>query len=101
MGDERYQLCSPGFQNRLTLPTIWFCISYQSAAVVQLLSRVRLLVTPWTTLSLTISWSLPKLISIKLVMPSNHLILCRPLPWPSVFPSITVFSNGRLFPARG
>ena len=55
--------------------------------------------TPQTTacrasLPITISWSLPKLISIDLVMPSNHLILCHPLLLlPSIFPSIRVFSN--------
>ena len=55
--------------------------------------------TPWTaarqaSLSLTISQSLPKFISIELVMPSNHLILsCPLLLLPSVFPSIRVFSN--------
>ena len=51
---------------------------------VQLLSHVQLFATPWTaarqaSLSITNSWSLPKLTSIELVMPSNHLILCRPL----------------------
>ena len=56
-------------------------------------------VTPWTAahqacLSLTNSWSLLKLMSIKLVMPSNHLILCCPLLiLPSIFPSIRVFSS--------
>ena len=57
-------------------------------------------VTPWTTarigqasLSFTISRRLLKLKSIELVMPSNHLILCRPLLLPSIFPSIRVFSN--------
>ena len=66
---------------------------------VQLLSCVRLFVTPWTaawqaSLSITISGSLPKLMSIKSVMPSNHLILCCPLLLlPSIFPSIRVFSN--------
>ena len=66
---------------------------------VQLLSRVRLLATPWTaarqaSLSITNSCSLPKLMSIESVMPSNHLILCRPLLLPpSIFPSIKVFSN--------
>ena len=66
---------------------------------VQLLSGVRLFVTPWTaahqaSLSITNSWSLPKLISIKSVMPSNHLILCHSLLLlPSIFPSIRVFSN--------
>ena len=54
---------------------------------------------PWTgarqaSLCITNSRSLPKLMSIELVMPSNHLILCCPfLPLPSVFPSIRVFSN--------
>ncbi|CAI9157524.1 unnamed protein product [Rangifer tarandus platyrhynchus] len=54
---------------------------------------------PWTTarqtsLSITNPWGLPKLMSIKSVMPSNHLILCRPLLLlPSIFPSIRVFSN--------
>ena len=66
---------------------------------VQLLSRVSLFVTPWTTahqasLSITNSWSLLRLVSIELVMPSNHLILCRSLLLlPSIFPSIRVFSN--------
>ena len=54
---------------------------------------------PWTakrqaSLSITNSWSLLKLMSIELVMPSNHLILCHPLLLPSIFPSIRVFSNG-------
>ena len=55
--------------------------------------------TPWTAarqafLSITNLWSLPKLTSIELVMPSNHLILCGPLLLlPSIFPSIRVFSN--------
>ena len=64
---------------------------------VQSLSRVWLFVTPWTaahqvSLSFTNSQSLLKLMSIKLVMPSNHLILCHPLLL-SIFPSIRVFSN--------
>ena len=65
---------------------------------VQSLSCVQLFVTPWTasrqaSLSITNSWSLPKLISIELVMPSNHLILCCSLLLlPSIFPSIRVFS---------
>ena len=67
--------------------------------VVQLLSRVQLFVTPWTaarqaSLSITNSQSLPKLMSIESVMPSNHLILCCPLLLlPSIFPNIRVFSN--------
>ena len=66
---------------------------------VQSLSHVRLFATPWTaacqaSLSITNSQSLLKLISIKLLMPSNHLILCCPLLLPpSIFPSIGVFSN--------
>ena len=67
--------------------------------VVQLLSRVRRFVTPWTTecpasLSFTISRSLLKLMSIQSVMPSNHLILCHLLLLlPSIFPRIRVFSK--------
>ena len=66
---------------------------------VQLLSHVWLFATPWTaacqaSLSITISWNLLKLISIDLVMPSNHLILCCPLLFPpSIFLSIRVFSH--------
>ena len=66
---------------------------------VQSLSHVRLFVTPWITarqasLSITNSQSLLKLMSIKSVMPSNHLILCCPLLLrPSVLPSIRVFSS--------
>ena len=66
---------------------------------VQLLSRVHLFVTPWTaacqaSLSITNSQSLLKLMSIELVMPSKHLILCCPLLLlPSIFPSIRLFSN--------
>ena len=61
-------------------------------------SRVQLFATPWTvarqtSLSITNSWSSPKLVSIQSVTPSNHLILCHPrlLP-PSIFPSIRLFS---------
>ena len=66
---------------------------------VQSLSHVPLFVTPWTTahqtsLSITNFRSLPKLMSIESVMPSNHFILCRPLLLPpSIFPSFRVFSN--------
>ena len=66
---------------------------------VQLLRRVRLFANPWTaacqaSLSITNSQSPHKPMSIKLMMPSNHLILCRPLLLlPSIFPSIRVFSN--------
>ena len=63
------------------------------------LSHVWLFATPWTaacqaSLSISNTQSLPKLMSIESVMPSNHLILCRPLfLLPSIFPSIRVFSN--------
>ena len=66
---------------------------------VQLLSLAWLFVTPWTaacqaSLSITISRSLLKLMSIALVMPSHHLLLCRPLVLlPSIFPSSRGFSN--------
>ena len=65
---------------------------------VQLLSHVRLFVTPWTaayqaSLSITTSRSLPKLMSIESVMPSNHILCCPLLLPPSIFPSIRVFSN--------
>ena len=71
----------------------------QEDSSVLLLSRVRLFVTPWTvahqaSLSITNSQCLFKLMSIELVMPSNNLILCRPLLLlPSIVPSIRVFSN--------
>ena len=77
-------------------PVAYWCGSLSS---VQLLSWVWLFVTPWTaacqaSLSITNSWSLLKLMSIELVMPSNCLILCHPLLLlPSIFPSIGVFSN--------
>ena len=70
-----------------------------SISSVQSLSHVRLFVIPWTaahlaSLSITNSWSSPKLMSIESVMPSNYLLLCRPLLLlPSIFPSIRVFSN--------
>ena len=66
---------------------------------VQSLSHVWLFATPWTaacqaSLSITNSWSLLRLMSTESVMPSNHLILCRPLLLlPSIFPRIRVFSN--------
>ena len=65
---------------------------------VQLLSRVRLFATTWTaahqaSLSVINSQSSLKLVSITLVMPSNHLILCPPLLLPSIFPSMRVFSH--------
>ena len=80
----------------LTLPVV----------IVQSPSHVQLFATPLTaarqaSLSITNSWSLPKLMSIESVMPSSHLILCRPLLLPpSIFPSIKVFSNESVLPIR-
>ena len=74
------------------IPEMW-------VSSVQLLSHVWLTVTPWTaahqaSLSIINSWSLLKLMSIELVIPSNHLILCHPLLLLlSIFPIIRVFSN--------
>ena len=71
----------------------WLIVAVQS------LNSVQLFATPWTaacqaSLSFTNSWSLLKLMSIKSMMPANHLILCHPLLFlPSIFPSIRVFSN--------
>ena len=84
-----------------------FHLSALLCVVVQSLSRVRLSVTTRTaarqaSLSITSSQSLLKFMSIKLVMPSNHLILCRPLLLPpSIFPSIRVFSSDSPLCIRG
>ena len=64
------------------------------AVVVQMLSSVWLFVTPWTvahqaSLSITMSWSLLKFMSIELMMKSNYLILCCPLLLPSIFPRLS------------
>ena len=79
-------------RGRITLHSVQF-------SSVQSLSRVRLFVTPWTaahqaSLSITNSWSLLKLMSIEVVMPSSHLILCCPLLLlPPIPPSIRDISN--------
>ena len=81
------------------LALLWSLKSSTWFSSVQLLSCVQLFVTPWTTacrasLSITNSRSLPKLISIESMMPSNHLILCHSLLlMPSIFPNIRVFSS--------
>ena len=80
---------------------LWYIytMEYSDSVSVQSLSHVRLFATPWITarqasLSITNSWSLPKLMSIESVMPSSHLILCHPLLLlPPIPPSIRVFSN--------
>ena len=91
------------------LPTA-ICLSvkyqlYWDITSVQSLSRVRLFVTPWpaahqASLSITSSRSLLKFMSVESVMPSNHLIPCCPLPQPSIFPSIRVFSSESVLPTR-
>ena len=93
----------------LSAKTVSRYLSYlsvsQSAQSLRL-SHVWLLVTPWTaaclaSLSITNSWSMLKLMSIESAMPSNHLILCRPLLLlPSIFPSIRVFSNESVLPIQ-
>ena len=78
---------------------LFVCLFLIQFSSVQSLSRVQLFVTPWTaahqaSLSITNFWSFLNLMSIKSVMPSNPLILCRPLLLlPSIFPSIRVFSS--------
>ena len=82
------------------------CICFIQFSSVHSLSRVPLFVTPWTaacqaSLSITNSQSLLKLMSIELVVPSNHLILyCPLLLLPSFFPSIRVFSNESVLRVR-
>ena len=86
------------FQNNVSFQKYHKFIKFQFSSV-QLLSRVRLFATPWIAarqacLSITNSRIPPKPMSIESVVPSNHLILCRPLLLlPSVFPSIRVFSE--------
>ena len=89
--------CECAFWMMLTSSLKWWTLN--RAGSVQWLSHIPLFATPWTaahqaSLSITNSWSLLKLMSIKWVMSSNHLILCHPLLLlPSIFPSIRVFSN--------
>ena len=87
--------------------SIWFHSGqWDVLSLVQPLSRVWMFATPWTaacqaSLSITSSQNLLKLMSIKSVMPSNHLILCHPfLLLPSIFPSIRVFSNNSVLCIR-
>ena len=97
--------CWEGLGGKSLGVVIWLEVSVQFSSF-QSLSCVRLFVTPWTaacqaSLSITNSWSLPKLMSIESVMPSNHLILCRPLLLPpSIFLSIRVFSNESALPIK-
>ena len=81
--------------------------SKEVVVVVQPLSCVRLFVTPWiavcqVSLSLPVSQSLLKLMSIELVMPSNHFVLCHPLLLPlQAFPASGFFPMSRLFASGG
>ena len=99
---------------RLTLPSFSVRLmsnppskEIQMSHSVQSLSHVQLFATPWTavcqaSLSINNSQSLLKLISIESVMPSNHLILCRPLLLlPSIFPSIRSFPRSQFFTSGG
>ena len=77
---------------------LWVRVCSAQLSSVQSLSPVRLFATPWivacqASLSITNSWSSLRLTSISSVMPSSHLILCRPLLLPPIPPSIKVFSN--------
>ena len=92
-------ICKYLFLHKWDQTTLQLPLLLYNSIVVQLLSHVQLLVTPWSTehqpfLSFTISRSLLKLMSIESMIPSNHLILCCPLLLlPSVFSSIRVFSK--------
>ena len=91
-----HQICK---SKAITLLKKYQIINHLNQSSVQSLSHVWLFATPWTaacqaSLSITNSRSLPKFMSTESVMPSNHLILCRPLLLlPSIFPKIRVFSN--------
>ena len=79
------------------MKTCWILLFNQFSSA-QSLSHVQLFATPWmaaqqASLSITNSWNLLKLMSVESVMPFNHLILCRPLLLPLIFPKIGVFSS--------
>ena len=99
--DVYFELCDCGWNSsliKLTLIISKACLRV-IILVVYLPSHVWLFTTPWTatcqaSLSLTISQSLPKFMSLALVMPSSHLILCHSLLFlPSIFPSFGIFSS--------
>ena len=99
LGIESMSLKSPTLVGRFfTTSATWEVLLCHQFSSVQLLSCIWLFATPWITahqasLSITNSQSLPKLMPIKSVMPSSHLIFCRPLLPPSFFPSIRDFSR--------
>ena len=92
-------IASLSYASHFTTTRLWPMKAQRLFSSVRLLWCVWPSATPWTaahqaSLSISNSWSLLKLMSIELVMPSNHLILCCPLLFlPSIFPSIRVFSN--------
>ena len=92
-GEVRGEAEKEGRGQKIVVRTV-----HATVVLVQSLSHVQLFVTPWTaacqsSLSFTISLSLFQLMSVELVMPSHHLILCYPLFLPSILPSIRVFSK--------
>ena len=96
----RWQISQKVFKKeKLSSSRIHCCCIIIQFSSVQSFSCIQLFVTPWiparqASLSITNSWSLPKLTSIKSVTPSSHLILCHPLLLlPPILPSIRVFSN--------
>ena len=97
-----FPILKPPPYSSLPIPSLWVVPVHQpqaSSTVQFIVSVVSDSATPWTaahqaSLSVTISWSSPKFMSIESVMTSNHLILCHPLfLLPSIFPRIRVFSN--------
>ena len=103
----RLQCCQSSLGGWLVYPGQSCYLPFQIPfSSVQSLSRVRLFATPWiasrqAALSITNSQSSPKLVSIKSVMPSSHLILCRPLLLlPPIPPSIRIFANESTFCMR-
>ena len=103
-GEGAAPACAPGMWRAPSVQRLqWTCGGSRqpghSGVDVQTLSRIWLFASPWTaacqtSVSFTISWSLLKIMSIELVMPSNLLILCYPLLLlPSIFPSMSVFSS--------
>ena len=102
----RKKICEQVEETQLNFIGLVGLVADRIFSSVHSLSCVRLFATPWTSacqasLSVTNSHSLLKLKSIQSVMPSNHLILCRPLlSLPSIFPSITVFPRESALPIR-
>ena len=85
------------FPGRFPFPLVHWVLG---GGVVQSLSHVQLFATPWTaacqaSLSFSISWCLSRLMSIELMMPSNHLIFCCPLLLPSIFPNTSLYQRVR------